>query len=144
MRYLLFCLFFILIGCASPEQQVRIQRCSDMADAHNPIDRIGNSVYWSCLKTQEASDNAKKQIANDNYRKDRCFNYGFKPGTDNFAQCVMSLERQDAINAQNQQALDLQRQQMGLQQLNNAANMLAPKPVVTCFHAPNSPVTTCQ
>lgn len=80
----------LLSGCAtSPEFRARIGRCSNEANAHTPLQRFGNSAYFSCLDREKAKVEEDKRVAG---LRGRCKTYGFLEGTTQMAQCVMNLD----------------------------------------------------
>ena len=51
---------------------------------------------------------------------DRCSQYGFKPGTPPFAQCIQNAEQQDNAQRANMIQLNMQSQQLQQQQFQRA------------------------
>jgi hypothetical protein len=79
-----------LAGCAtSPELSLSIGNCSREANAYTPLQRLGNSAYFSCLDREKLKRDEQKRIAG---LQDRCQTYGFSEGTTPMAQCVMNLD----------------------------------------------------
>lgn len=69
--------------------QVRIENCSEETNARTPSQRLGNSAYWSCLDREEKKQ--KLQIERNQIRL-QCKDYGFKEGTSDFSNCLMSVD----------------------------------------------------
>ena len=92
----------LLSGCGSipPDQQARINTCSNEANANSASQRIGNSAYWNCLNREEAKDYQKaqknQQQAQIESLRTRCDAFGFQRNTPNHSQCMFNLQRQDA------------------------------------------------
>ena len=139
-----------LSGCAiAPDQEARINKCSRENNAYTAGDRIGNGGYWSCLSREENNDRYREQQQQQQAKSDMfrnsCLSFGFQVGTSSFANCMMTQQQQDNINAQNQAVIELQRQRQAQQQINDGIRMLSPQNnSLTCYHAPGSPITSCQ
>jgi hypothetical protein len=141
----------ILSGCAvAPDLQARIKKCSRENNAYSAVDRIGNGGYWSCLDREENNDRYRAQQQQQQAKiemfRNSCLSFGFQTGTSAFANCMMTQQQQDNVNAQNQAIIELQRQRQAQQQINDGLRMLSPPQnnSFTCYHAPGSPITSCQ
>jgi hypothetical protein len=142
-------IFFTGCGTTSPNLQSQIATCSRETNAYSVGQRLGNGAYWSCLDREENKDRYRaqqqQQQAKSEMFRNSCLSFGFQTGTSAFANCMMTQQQQDNINAQNQAVIELQRQRQAQQQINDGIRMLSPQNnSINCYHAPGSPITSCQ
>ena len=106
----------LLTGCGGLPGPVSDQgrwQCSAQTNANNAADRIFNNAYWECMRNksreEQAQQSQQQQQAYLSTLQNRCSAYGFKQGSNEFANCMMQQQQQDA-QAQQQQIVNQQRQ----------------------------------
>ena len=118
-------LLLILVGCTSIEQKAAIETCKTELGINSPIERMANYDTWySCLvrngwnkeeiARETAKRNAQKQAEENQKRayidslKVSCRGFGFKKGTTEFSNCLMTQHQNNITNAQMQGIIDAQ------------------------------------
>jgi hypothetical protein len=89
---------------------------------HNAIVFCKKEGGENCEIIAQACDNVSSVVSAKN---DKCANYGFNPGSEAYASCLM---QQDMISQQQSQQL-----------INNGLKMLNGNPVTTCYPNPGVP-----
>ena len=107
-------------------------------------DRFENKIMNNEARGIEEIKIRQRQEYTDNLGS-QCTSYGFQKGTQAFADCMLKINQQNALNQQQEQALRIQQEALNLQQLQH---MLAPprpiSPQIRCTTIPGSITTTCQ
>jgi len=118
----------ILVGCVSAERKAAIEQCKIETGISSPLERLSNHDTWfACLVrngwnreeiAREAANQQKQKQSEENQKRayidslrNNCRGFGFKEGTTEFSNCLMTQHQNNITNAQMQGVIDSQNAQ---------------------------------
>ena len=125
-----FALIFSLVGCATrnPAEEAVTKRCAAMYGAFNASVRASFSEFGRCqqdgINELKSAERASRLQAKTNSFINDCNSMGFKSGTPEIAQCVLSLRNNESSAAMNASLINELARQQEANQLNAATRNL--------------------